>query len=367
MRKLFLFLCTAVGTAICVRADTVPSDALVETVRQEFLALPRPLEYDATITYNFVSGDWATLSLKGATKAFADAHAIPELAYALWRHMDGPPHDAEALIILMGKLGGGTFVGEALSYRDATDVGNWPKFGDTWIHSCKNDIKEALGKLYHEGWYPHKVLFDADTVVAERKDPVKRTAHVEAMRAALRDPTLRVENPLGVEDILGLLSQLHATEAAPDVAPYFFYSWKQRGTFRANPGSLEIGLELLAAEGARDVGAECLALSFLARGVGRDSMPLVLEQYSNTTAEDRLVAEGGGCAPLFFLHYAVLLRIPRAEAVAAIDGYVQAHPGLSPGQTDALNGLRTIIQSGQYQTDRSFFDIAPGWEPIPPP
>jgi len=169
-----------------------------------------------------------------------------------------------------------------------------------------------------------------------------------------------------VEDILGLLCQLHATEAAPDAVSYFFYSWKQRGTFRVNAGALDIGLDELPVKGAREVGAECLALSLLA-DVGRTSIPLVLEQYTNTTAADRLVAEGGGCAPLFVLHYLVLMEIPRAEAVTAIQAFLQAHPGLTPEQTDALNGLRTIIESGQYQTDRSFFDLAPGWEPVPSP
>jgi hypothetical protein len=305
------------------------------------------------------------VAARGDMKALVTAHGLPTLIYALWRYLDDPVYEAQAFLVLSAARNSSIFC-SSLTYRSKADPGNWPDWRGALLRGFKCDCATALGEPTND-WYPHKVLFDPATVLAESVDPTTRAAHVEAMRAALRDPALRVENPAAVNDIIELLWDLDAKDAAAEIAPYFLYSWKQAGTFRATPGSLDIGLDQLAVKGVCEVGVECLAIPFLAKVAGQSSGPLVLEQYAATTAADRVVAEGGGCAPLFFLNYAVSARFSRSGAVAAIDSFLQAHPSLPAQQAAALTELRGIVLSGQYQTGSRLFVLIPGWDPVPAP
>lgn len=350
---------------------TVPTDGQIAQARAEFLALREPLEYEWVVERP-AQGPWSVddgaskVVLEGDMRELADTHGLAVLVYALWPYLRDPDYEARAFLVLESMVNA-VDRGFPFGYRSRAEPGDWA----SWRKICMAGYEEYCAKALGEpgsDWYPHTVLFDPGVVVADRKDPAKRAAHVEAMRAALRDPALRTENPLEVQSIMGLLSQLDAAEAAPEIAGYLFYSWKQGGPYRASMERLRAGVENLADKVITSISRECPAHGSLSRSIGNGTLPLFLGKYAATSAEDRLVADGGGCAPLFALQYFVSLRLTRAESVAAIDAHLQANPGLPTEQAAALTELRMIVQSCQYQTVRWLFDLVPGgWDPVSPP
>jgi len=195
-------------TAWCVKAQVdfkVPTDDEIRRARETFASLPRPIEYSMERT-NTPLLILCRIKLRNTTKKFADTISFCALAYALWPMLDVPKSNAEAAIVLLG-ASGEQFSAQSLTYIDASSPGNWDSMGRTYIADCKRAIRLAFKQS--DSWYPHKVLFDRETVLSESKtNEAMRAAYVEAMQKALADPKIRTENPLEAHNILLLLYSL---------------------------------------------------------------------------------------------------------------------------------------------------------------
>lgn len=365
MRRL-LITGLAMLVSVLARAVTPPSEDAIRQARDLFLDIPRPISYESKVHGTFVSGRHADIRLMGAANTYANSQGITNLAYALWDYMDGETYDAEAVILLMGHLKAFATGLPALTYRDAAHPGNWPKYRKRWISVCRNRVKFALGKGVVDGWYPHDVLFDEESVRRGKTNKVLRAQYVDAMREALRSPDLASKNPLEVKNIFHLLSVLNAKEAAPEAMGYFFFSWKQGGDYRLRADGLHVRSDQVEDAVIHGLGLECPVPFFMAQRVGEDSIPLVLDRYSKTSAAERAVEDGGGCAPVFVLHYFICLRYSREQAVEAIGEYVrQKEDDQTEEQRVVMNSLLDVVRTGKYQADRRYFNDFRGWS-LPP-
>lgn len=365
MRRL-LITGLAMLVSVFAQAVTPPSEDAIRQARDLFLDIPRPISYESEVHGTFVSGRDTDIRLMGAANTYANSQGITNLAYALWDYMDGDTYDAEAVIVLMGHLKASATGLPALTYRDAAHPGNWPKYRKNWVSFCRNRVRFALGKGVVDGWYPHDVLFDEESALRGKTNEVLRAQYVEAMREALRKPDLASKNPLEVKNIFHLLSVLNAKEAAPEAIGYFFFSWKQGGDYRLSADSLHVRSDQVEDAVIDGLGRECPAPFFLARRVGEDSIPLVLDRYSKTSAAERAVEDGGGCAPVFVLHYFVCLGYSRAQAVEAIEECVRKkEDDLAKEQRAVMNSLLDVVRTGKYQADRRYFNDFRGWS-LPP-
>jgi hypothetical protein len=328
---------------------TPPDERKVEAARNEFLALERPIEYRSVADRNDPKIYLHWIELRGSTKMFADKWGTSVLVYALWGFLDDPVYDAESTIILSGHLGGRGIGAWHITYRDRSNVGNWPQVKEYFAEDCKNDCRSAMNQPSY--WYPHPVLFDRATVLAESAtNAAVRANYIAAMVKVLADPKIRTENPLEVQSILLILGALKAREAASTFVEYMFYDWRTGHDFvltstnQLKQSIYEVNPPLLT----------CL------RPLGKDVVPLILERFANASAQEVSCQPGGGALPVFLVNYFFLLGLKPDEAAALVEEYKADKVGPTETQLMRLDTLGRAIREGSH---RAFFMKGGSWTP----
>jgi hypothetical protein len=384
MKMVLLAMIHAIAVMACAAGEErareykVPSNEEIAAARQRFLNLSRPLSYRHVIDKygGLMGGGMSHMELRGDALALADETSKVVLIYALWPLLDGEEHDAEAFVFLSALLGHkithsfsmNPLIKDPRTLLDVERLGeHWPRLKSGRVHSLKGACGRYLGKS--GDWYPHEVLFDQEIVLKGRSDAALRAKLIAEMREALRDPALASKNPLETGDIFGYLGMLKAKEAAPEAIAYLFFSWKQGGDFRLDtrrlnvrPDEVEDGLFQWW-----NLNFDCYIPLFLAENVGDLAIPMVLDRYARTSATERAVQDGGGCAPVFILRYFRALGYSRPQTVAAIERYFrERQEDLTKDQSGVINTLLDLVRGGKYQGDRRYFNDANGWSPVGP-
>jgi len=336
----------------------------VEEALKDFAALPRPLEYIAKSREIDMGDHVSWLELRGETRRFAEKYDVRVLAYALWPMMDAKKGDADAVIVMFGKIKQYDASPDKLTYRSYADQGNWARLRDSYIDACKIAYRQALGQP--DWWYPHPVLFDRDTVLADSaSNAAVRSRYIAEMQKALVDPKIRAENPLEVSSILMTLFALNATEAAETFVDYMFYDWRAAHDYRLLEGDFGSPTNGLPGRPHSFYQVQVPCTLYLPR-LGESCVPFVIKRFADGTPEERSVEIGGGALPAFAVYYFVLLHYTEAKAVDAITAYEHLHPELSARQLDALNEIVVAIEKKKYRSDRFLLSddtVTRGWAP----
>ena len=183
-----------------------PSPEVIAETQAAFLALPRPLGYKhvldrpaSNLAISSLDAE-SHIELFGGARTFVDGTPAQDLIYALWPFLTNQTYDAEAFILLQGKLAPKMASDLMLTYQEAKRPGTWPSYRAHLVERCQRLCRSALNQP--EWWYPHPVLFDRGQVLAEsRTNAVLRAAHIAAMVKTLDDPKIRADNPLEVKNI----------------------------------------------------------------------------------------------------------------------------------------------------------------------
>ena len=314
-----------------------PPDTRNAAVRQAFRELERPIEY-ILLRQGDSHGPMSFISLQGGASAFARRYSAAELVYALWPLLDSPEDDADAALILMGKLNV-TLYTDSFTYRQPSERGNWSAMRTYCVETCRIYARRALGQP--EWWYPHPVLFDRGRVLAESKtNAVVRAAHIEAMVKALADPKIRTENPLEANNILLILDALKAREAAETFVQYALFDWSTGADFRRRSDSTN---------DFSDVHGLTLPIVTLIPRLGAHALPLVLERFGNATAEEYSVQRGGGALPVLAVMYFIGCGYSESASIAAIDTFLHRSEELGDAQVSALRGIQHAISAKLYR------------------
>ena len=331
-----------------------PPDTRNAAVRQAFRELERPIEY-ILLRQGDSHGPMSFISLQGGASAFARRYSAAELVYALWPLLDSPEDDADAALILMGKLNV-TLYTDSFTYRQPSERGNWSAMRTYCVETCRIYARRALGQP--EWWYPHPVLFDRGRVLAESKtNAVVRATHIEAMVKALADPKIRTENPLEVNNILLILDALKAREAVQTFVDYMFYDWRTASDYRLKIGeapsrhSSTTEAEHYERTTIGGIVQSPLPCIHILPNLGSDYVPLALRRIANSTPEERAVYEGGGAVTACALYYFIFLRFTEKQALDAITDYQDKEEDLSQEQKDALGELAEAIRGKKFRTD----------------
>jgi len=309
-------------------------------LRGEFLAQAVPISYEPHVKQaDQFHISW--IELTGRTQAFAERHSATDLIYAFWPWFDDPQHAPEATVLLLGFTHREMMRPQRLSYVDRANPGNWARLASGYMDECKIACRGALNQP--EWWYPHRVLFDRDTVLTESKTSgVVRTAYVSAMQKALSDPQIRLENPLEVDSILNILCTLDAKDVGETFVDYAFYDWHTGQDFRRSHGDTN---------DFRDVYRVTLPLVTYIPRLGRGGLPLVLTRLARASEEERLIGVGGGAAPVLAVLYFVQLGFTEGEAVEAIEGFKIQHRELTQSQAKSLDEVVGAIVERKFRPD----------------
>ena len=307
-------------------------------IRAEFSVLARPLPYNArSWKREHITASWIELS--GATRAFADRYSGEELIYALWPWLDDPDHAPEATILLLGITGYKLMRGP-LTYVDQRHPGNWKFEGTGYVDECKIACRGALNQP--AWWYPHKVLFDRDTVLSESKsNDVVRAAYVAAMQKVLTDSKIRTENPLGVREVLFLMYSLDRKASVPTFLDFLFFDGLHGQDFRRRSKTLpddDIHKDGLTA-----------GLAYLSR-MGKEYVALVLRRFADATPEEMSVDVGGGAFPMLAVWYFHTVGLTEQEALKAIEQVKAENRSLSEVQKESLQMIADAVKSKKYRT-----------------
>lgn len=315
-----------------------PSEERIEEVRKQFRDLRRPIEYESKVDRDDPRIPLHWIELRGQAKAFAETFSKEELIHGLWNYMDDPSYDAEATILLLGAVGWRHVEAWKLTYRSCSDPGNWAEVKKHFMEWCRIDCRRAIGEPPE--WYPHKVLFDRETVLtASRTNAAARAAYIAAMQKALADPRIRTENPLEANSIILLLSALDAKEAANTFVNYMFYDWRRGGDYRmSSPDDL-----------VRNIYRVNPPLLTCLPRLGKQSLPLVLGRLADATGEELSVQPGGGGAPVFAVQYFWLLNLTEAQAIKEIEDYKSARRDLTDKQVGSLDEIIDVIRMKKYR------------------
>ena len=332
-----------------------PPQERVEQIRREFLALNRPLDFTVKVKDGgWRGGDVSDLVLGGATARFAKAYSNVELVHALWPMLDDPKTDADAFMVLFGKIAPSRYGGHFPSYRSPQQPGDWAVRRKDDIRICKSKCLGVVGQGGNPFWKPHPILFqyDYEKFRTMSDQPTDRAEWIGNLRGWLRDPDVVTNNPLEVYKIAVALRDLKAAEAAPEIAELLFYDWQQGGNYRDSNKveRMEIGPP-----------AECMMLSVLPAVAGTNAIPFALGRYLRTSAEDRMEKPGCGYAPALMIRFFIGLpkvgnrgRYTQADAIGAIQAYKASRKDLAPDQKAILDDLIATIKSGRYQFGSGF-------------
>jgi len=332
-------------------SQTAPDTNRVEKLKREFLSLKRPIAVgtfvEKTSTSLAFGNSIAYVTIGGDGKNFLEKSTVEELTYALWPFFEDDKYDADATLMLLCKL----HVRISATYeltQDSQSVKRfWPTERKGMIRLCKRSCQFALGEP--DWWYPHLVLFDREKVLAECNDnPVARASYIAAMQKALANPNIRTENPLGVDETLGVLSALHAVEAAPTYVSYLLFDRTTGGDFRlatTNAMQLVDKTDSLPFE-------NCLPQLKL------KVAPLVLARIANATHDEMSCEIGGGGLPLLSINYFWLMHIREAQAVECVEAFIRAHQDYAEQQIANLDTILDAIKTKKY---RPFFMNGSDW------
>ena len=350
-----------------------PAARLVE-IRDAFVKMPRPIAYDIVVHRGGWSGNTFRVPLKGKTQSWATQFSTWELIYALWPYLDNRRYDAEACILLTGKIGSVHVGSTYTTFVDQSNLGDWDHERRMLVEWCKSDCRVAVGQSSNPFWKPHQVLFQYDykKFQAMADKPVERAEWIEKLRGWLRDPEVITNNPMEVYKIARALSNLKATEAAPEIAELLFYDWQQGGNYRFDLDFYEkfrpldnIGYYYSDKVERMQIGppAECRMMAVLRAVAGTNAIPLALGRYLRTSAEDRLEKPGGGYASALMIRFFTLLKktgwnnyFTQADAIVAIQAYKASCKDLTTDQKALLDDLIATIKSGRYQHGSEFVD-----------
>jgi hypothetical protein len=348
----FLLLLAA-GGLIARADDRAPSEERLTVVRKQFMTIKHPLSFHLNVEKTSSSVKYdnsrAFIVLDDDAKRLAEVNTENELIHGLWPFLDEHAYDSDAMLILLACVHAHVSEGYAIHYdARSDDPDSWPRQREDMIAFCKTQCRRFLGQP--EWWYPHKVLFDRDTVLAESKtNALARTAYIAAMQKALADPKIRSDNPLEVKSILGLLCELDANEAATNFCDYLFYDWKTASEHRIQEHDK-------SDQGIYPV-SSLAAIACLAR-LGEKSMPQVFDRFANATPEECSMQVGGGGLPILAIRYFYLQFMKETDAVKKLEDYKQEHPNLTELQITALNSILDAIKTKKY---RPFFMDHSDW------
>lgn len=343
-----------------------PPQERVEQIRREFMALKRPLDFTVKVKDGgWRGGDVSELILRGATARFAEKYSNVELVHALWPMLDDPKTDADASIVLFGKIAPSSHGRHFTNYRSPQQPGDWAVRRKDDIRICKLKCREVVGQGGNPFWKPHPILFQYDDKMfrAMADKPDERTEWIGKLRGWLRDPEVIANNPLEVYKIINTLSLLKANEATPEVADLLFFSWSQGGNYRYDPeffrepynwGSQDDGNDLERAY--LMIWSSCPALEFLTRIPGKSALTNILDVYVQSSPEDRKIGIGGGNAPAFVLSFCKGSGLKQDDTINAIKVYKTSSKDLSPAQRTLLDDLIATIKSGKFQNATGFVD-----------
>jgi hypothetical protein len=343
-----------------------PPQERVEEIRREFMALKRPLDFTVKVKDGgWRGGDVSELILSGATARFAEKYSNVELVYALWPMLDDPKTDADASMVLFGKIAPSSHGRHFTNYRSPQQPSDWEERRKDDVRICKLKCREVVGQGGNPFWKPHPVLFQYDykKFQAMADKPDERAEWIGKLRGWLRDPEVVANNPLEVYKIINTLSLLKANEATPEVAKLLFYSWEQGGNYRYDPeffrepynwGSQDDGNDL--ARAYLMIWPSCPALEFLTRIPGKSALTNILDVYVQSSPEDRKIGIGGGNAPAFVLSFCKGSGLTQADTIDAIKAYKTSSKDLSPAQRTLLDDLIATIKSGKFQNATGFVD-----------
>ena len=343
-----------------------PPQERVEQIRREFLALKRPLDFTVKVKDGgWRGGDVSELVLGGATARFAKKYSNVELVHALWTILDDPQTEADACMVLYGKIAPKRHGGHFSSYVSPQQPGDWEFERKDNVRFCKSKCRGVVGQGGNPFWKPHPILFqyDYEKFRAMADQPTERAEWIGKLRGWLRDPEVIANNPLEVYKIINTLSLLKANEATPEVAKLLFYSWEQAGNYRYDPeffrepynwGSQDDGKDLERAY--LMIWPSCPALEFLTRIPRKSALTNILDVYVQSSPEDRKIGIGGGNAPAFVLSFCKGSGLTQNDTIDAIKAYKTSSKDLSPAQRTLLDDLIATIKSGKYQNATSFVD-----------
>ena len=337
--------------------DVPPAAERIDQLKREFESLHRPLEVGTFVvspsnSTRLYAPD-AIVTIGGDGKQFLDRMTTAEAVYTLWPYLSDTNHDAEATLLLLSKLREGISSSAPLTQNSDSVVKYWPKDRKGMVARCKRCCQIAMVK--ETWWYPHKVLFDRKTVLAESKtNAAVRAAYVAAMQKALADPKIRTENPLEANDILGYLYILDKNAAASNFVDYIFYDARNKGEFRRKHEKLA----------GNDIHNDGFAVGLVALGsMGDQYLPRVLERFSKATPEERSVSVGGGALPMHAIHYFYAIRYSEEQALKAIESFKASNSNLTTNQIAALDEISAAIRTKKYRPDyfRMHEDGRPDW------
>jgi hypothetical protein len=328
----------------------VPEESQCQAVRKRFQDLARPLPYryvvDTPSRSIFSHDAKSHFELSGDAMRLVEQTAVPDLVYGLWTCLDDTQTEAEAYIVLSVATKRRILADLRFAYRSATDPGNWPRLRQQQVELCRRACRQVLGEP--ECWYPHKVLFDADAILRDRKDPAARSRNIAAMVQALADPGIRSENPLEVKSALSLLFALRATEAASTFRDYMFYDWQQGRDYRLAEGDTRV-LDRYEPREVHNVYQISLPYRAYLAELGTNYVDLALSRFAGATEEERSVRTGGGGTTVLGILYFIRLGYTPSQTLAAIEAHKVAHPEMTASQRMALDELATAINDGLYR------------------
>ena len=307
-------------------------------LRGEYLAQALPISYEPHVKQaDQFHISW--IELTGRTQAFAERHSATDLIYALWPWFDDPQHAPEATILLLGVTHREMMRPQRLTYVDRANPGNWVRLASGYMDECKIACRGALGQP--EWWYPHKVIFDRETVLKESKtNALVRSKYIAQMVQVLSNPQIRTDNPLEVKSILGLLCEIRAVNAASTFCDYLFYDWRTGRDYRFAD---EVSIGQGAYPNSALAAVACLA------SLGETTIPVVLDRFSRVTAEESSVNVGGGGAPVLAVRYFYLLHYTEQQAISAIEDFKLANRDLPEVRIARMNELVEAIRGKKYR------------------
>ena len=339
-----------------------PPQERVEQIRREFLALKRPLDFTVKVKDGgWRGGDVSELMLRGATARFAEKYSNVELVHALWPMLDDPKTDADASIVLFGKIAPSSHGRHFTNYRSPQQPSDWEERRKDDIRICKLKCRAVVGQGGNPFWKPHPILFqyDYEKFRAMADKPGERTEWIGKLRGWLRDPEVIANNPLEVYKIICTLTALSEKEVPPELFNLILYDWRTGQSYRFRRSdypqeNIHSGNELSYAAGSMN--SFCTVMMYMTSALPLDDFGMILDWYVATTDEDRALGEGGGNAAALIVQFCFRAGsgFTQVETVEAIQEYKRTGQTLSSGQSQILDELCNIIQSGKYQQESYF-------------
>ena len=369
LNVMMLLLAVGLGNAGSI-VPSGPNGEEAVKLRGEFLAQAVPISYEPHVKQaDQFHISW--IELTGRTQAFAERHSATDLIYAFWPWFDNPQHAPEATVLLLGVTHREMMRPQRLSYVDRANPGNWARLASGYMDECKIACRLALNQP--DWWYPHKVLFDRDTVLAETKsNGVVRASYIAAMQKALSDPKIQTENPLEVKNVLEILSALKAKEAAHTFVDYMFYDWRRGRDYRLQVGEAprrDCSTNELARFEHGNIGSLIQSplpcITFLPL-LGDSCVASVIQRLADCSPEERSMFVGGGAAPACVIYYFIYCKYTEGQAIGAIEAFKRSHPELRTDQIAILDEVLDAIRTKKYRGDgllKNPYPVVRGWAP----